>query len=62
MKAQTSASLNGARVLCEVDSETFLPYAYNKIDAFDVVNEGTLLHAQAARKTRAGKGQWRNSN
>jgi len=51
-----------ARVLCEVDSETFLPYAYNKIDAFDVVKEGTLLHAQAARKTRAGKGQWRNSN
>jgi acetoacetate decarboxylase len=49
------------RVLCEVDPEAFLPYAFGKIDAMDVVEEGTLLHAQAARKTRIGKGQWRSA-
>jgi acetoacetate decarboxylase len=49
-----------ARTLCEVDSEAFMPYAFNKTDAFDVVAEGNLLHAQAARKTRAGRGQYRN--
>ena len=47
------------RVLCEVDPEEFLPHAFGKIDAIDLVEEGTLLHAQAARKTRQGKGQWR---
>jgi hypothetical protein len=45
-----------------VDPEAFLPYAFNKADAHDLVNEGTLLHAQAARKTRVGKGQWRNGH
>ena len=50
------------RVLCEVDPEAFLPYAYSKIDAYDVVAEGTLMHAQAARKTRQGKGQWRGNS
>ena len=49
------------RVLCEVDPEAFLPYAFSKIDAIDLVEEGTLLHAQAARKTRQGKGQWRSA-
>ncbi len=48
------------RVLCEVDPDQFLPYAFGKIDSYDAVVEGTLLHAQAARKTRQGKGQWRN--
>lgn len=47
------------RVLCEVDPDEFLPYAFGKMDAIDLVEEGTLLHAQAARKTRQGKGQWR---
>jgi len=47
------------RILCEVDPEAFLPYAFSKIDSVDVVEEGTLLQAQASRKTRAGKGQWR---
>jgi len=32
------------------------------MDAMDVVAEGTLLHAQAARKTRQGKGQWRTAS
>jgi acetoacetate decarboxylase len=49
------------RVLCEVDQEAFLPYAFGKMDALDLVEEGTLLHAQAARKTRQGKGQWRTA-
>ncbi len=48
------------RVLCEVNPDQFLPYAFSKIDAYEVVAEGTLLHAQAARKTRQGKGRWRN--
>lgn len=47
------------RVLCEVDPEAFLPYAFGKTDAMDLVEEGTLLHAQASRKSRVGKGQWR---
>jgi len=47
------------QVLCEVDPEEFLPYAFSRVDAFDVVEEGTFLHAQAARKSREGKGQWR---
>lgn len=50
-----------ARVLTEVDPDTFLRYSFGKSDAFDVVTEGTLLHVQAARRSRAGKGQWRNN-
>ncbi len=52
---------SSGHVLCEVDVDDFLPYAFSKVDAFDVVAEGTFLHAQAARKTREGKGQWRNN-
>ncbi len=52
---------NSARVLTEVDPEAFLPYSFGKTDAFDVVTEGTLLHVQAARRSRAGKGRWRNN-
>ncbi len=55
-------SYTSGRVLCEADPEAFLPYAFNRLDAFEVVAEGTFLHAQAARKTREGKGQWRNSS
>lgn len=47
------------RVLGEVNPEAFLPYAFTKVDSYDVVAEGTVLHAQAARRTREGKGQWR---
>jgi len=50
------------RVLCEVNPEAFLPYAFGKMDPMDVVAEGTLLHAQAARKTREGRGRWRDSS
>lgn len=49
------------RILCEVNPDDFLPYAFSKADAFDVVAEGTVLHAQATRKTRDGKGQWRKT-
>ncbi len=49
------------RVLCEVDPEAFLPYAFARIDSFEVLSEGTALHAQAARKTREGKGQSRGT-
>jgi acetoacetate decarboxylase len=49
-----------ARTLCEVDPDEFIAYAFAKTDAFEVVGEGTLLHAQAARKTRVGRGQYRN--
>ncbi len=47
------------QVLCQVDPEAFLPYSFGKMDALEVVQEGTALHAQAARKTREGKGQQR---
>ncbi|HEU4760308.1 MAG TPA: acetoacetate decarboxylase family protein [Dehalococcoidia bacterium] len=49
------------RILCEADPEAFLPYAFGNIDSFEVLAEGTALHAQAARKTREGKGQWRGT-
>lgn len=49
-----------ARTLCEVDPDEFMAYSFSKTDAFEVVGEGTLLHAQAARKTRVGRGQYRN--
>ncbi len=30
-----------------------------KMDSMDVIVEGTLMHAQAARKTDDGRGRWR---
>jgi len=50
-----------ARILCEVDPGAFLPYAFSKTDAHEVVAEGTVLHAQASRRSRDGKGQWRKT-
>jgi hypothetical protein len=47
------------RVLGEVSPGDFLPYAFSKMDSFEVIAEGTVLHGQAARRTRDGKGQWR---
>lgn len=47
------------RVLCEVDRSDFLPYAFSRMDSFEAIAEGTFLHAQAARRSRDGKGQWR---
>ena len=47
-------------VLCEVDPKAFLPYAFAKTDAMDVMVDGTIMQAQAVRKTRGkGKGKWR---
>lgn len=48
-------------VLCEVDPEAFLPYAFGKMDPTGAVGEGTLMHGQAARKTREGRGRWRQT-
>ena len=53
-------SYTSGKVLCEVDPEAFLPYAFAKMDSFDIVAEGTLMHAQAGRKTREGRGRWRS--
>lgn len=52
-------SHTSGRVLCEVDPEAFLPYAFSKMDSMDVITEATLLHAQAARRSREGRGRWR---
>jgi acetoacetate decarboxylase len=49
------------RVLCQADPEAFLPYAFGKMDSMDVVAEGTLMHAQAARRTGEGRGRWRET-
>ena len=49
------------RILAEVDPGAFLPYAFSKMDAFEVVAEGTVLQAQASRRSRDGKGQWRKT-
>lgn len=48
-------------VLCQVDPEAFLPYAFGKTDALETFAESTLMHAQAARRTREGRGQWRET-
>lgn len=55
-------SHTSGRVLCEVDPEAFLPYAFGKMDPVDVVAEGTLMHAQAGRKSGEGRGRWRESS
>ncbi len=49
------------RILGEVDPDAFLPYAFGKIDSLETVAEGTFLHAQAARRTKEGRGQWRKT-
>jgi acetoacetate decarboxylase len=49
------------RILTEVDPGAFLPYSFSKMDAFEVVAEGTVLRAQAARRNGDGKGQWRKT-
>ncbi len=54
-------SYTSGRVLCEVDPEAFLPYSFGKMDPMDVVAEGILMHAQAARKSSDGRGRWRES-
>jgi acetoacetate decarboxylase len=48
-----------ARVLCQVDPDAFLPYAYSRFDSFDEIVDGTLLQAQASRRSRDGRGRWR---
>jgi acetoacetate decarboxylase len=52
-------SYTSGKVLCEVDPDAFLPYAFGKMDPMDVIVEGTLMHAQAARKTDDDSGRWR---
>lgn len=47
------------RVLCEADPDAFMPYAFSKLDDFSEIAEGGILHAQASRKSRDGRGQWR---
>lgn len=49
------------RILCDVDPDAFLPYAFGNIDSLETVAEGTFLHAQAARRTKDGRGQWRKT-
>ncbi len=50
------------RVLTVVEPRAFLPYAFGKMDALEVVAEGTLMHAQAARKSGEGRGRWREGS
>ena len=54
-------SYSSGRVLCEVDPDAFLPYAFAKMDSIDVITESTLMHSQAARKAGDGRGRWRGS-
>jgi acetoacetate decarboxylase len=49
------------RILCDVDADAFLPYAFISTDSAEVMSEGTVLHAQASRRTREGKGEWRKT-
>jgi acetoacetate decarboxylase len=58
--AEGHAYMSG-RVLTSVDAGTFLPFAFNKTDCAETTAEGTILHAQASRQTREGRGQWRKT-
>jgi len=49
------------RLIAEADPKTFLPYSFNRTDCAETTAEGTVLHAQASRQTREGKGQWRKT-
>lgn len=57
-----SQSYTTARVLTEVDPDAYLPYAFNGMDSTELVAEGTLMHAQAARRTGEGRGRYRVSD
>ncbi len=48
-----------AHVLCEVDPEAFLPYSFARSDALELLAENSILHGQASRTSRDGRGQWR---
>ena len=50
---------SSARALCEVDAEAFLPYSFARNDALELLAENSVLHGQASRTTRDGRGQWR---
>ena len=52
-------SYTSGKLLCEVDPDAFLPYAFGKMDSMGDNVEGTLMHAQAAGKTDDGRGRWR---
>lgn len=54
-----SQSYTTARVIAEVDPDAYLPYAFYGMDSTELVAEGTLMHAQAARRTNEGRGRWR---
>lgn len=54
-------SYTTARVLTEVDPDAYLPYAFTGMDSIELLVEGTLLQAQAARRTSEGRGRWRHS-
>jgi hypothetical protein len=41
--------------------QALLPCAFRKMDFMDVVAEGTLIHSQATRKTREGRGRRRQT-
>ena len=49
------------RFLAEVDPDAFLPYSFNGTDCAETTAEGTVLHAQASRQTRDGRGEWRKT-
>ena len=52
-------SYMSAHVLCEVDPEAFLPYSFARNDSLDLLAESSVLHGQASRTSRDGRGQWR---
>lgn len=48
-----------AVVLCEADPEAFLPYAFARNDALELLAENSVLHGQASRTSHDGRGEWR---
>ncbi len=59
LRGRMTAEGGTGRVLCEVDPDAFMPYVFSKMDDFSEIAEGGVLQAQASRKTREGRGQWR---
>lgn len=50
---------SSGRVIADVDPDAFLPHAYARSDALELIAENSVLHGQASRKTTDGRGQWR---
>ena len=53
--------ISASKEIAKASLQPYLSRADLKTLKREVVAEGTVLHAQASRRTREGKGQWRKT-